>query len=113
MVPVAKPMVEMINVQSTGGFDLLICFILITGYLKMVSCLPRCFKHGEISCQNAGFQLFLENQNIGSIRSILPHGTVCQARQWLPPLEGENIWGTWVVQSVKRPTSARSRSRGP
>ena len=22
-------------------------------------------------------------------------------------------WGTWVAQSVKRPTSARSRSRGP
>ena len=23
------------------------------------------------------------------------------------------IWGAWVAQSVKRPTSARSRSRGP
>ena len=22
-------------------------------------------------------------------------------------------WGAWVAQSVKRPTSARSRSRGP
>ena len=25
----------------------------------------------------------------------------------------ERIWGAWVAQSVKRPTSARSRSRGP
>ena len=24
-----------------------------------------------------------------------------------------SIWGAWVAQSVKRPTSARSRSRGP
>ena len=24
-----------------------------------------------------------------------------------------NHWGAWVAQSVKRPTSARSRSRGP
>ena len=23
------------------------------------------------------------------------------------------LWGAWVAQSVKRPTSARSRSRGP
>ena len=23
------------------------------------------------------------------------------------------VWGTWVAQSVKRPASARSRSRGP
>ena len=25
----------------------------------------------------------------------------------------KKIWGAWVAQSVKRPTSARSRSRGP
>ena len=24
-----------------------------------------------------------------------------------------NVWGAWVAQSVKRPTSVRSRSRGP
>ena len=28
------------------------------------------------------------------------------------PLKKER-WGAWVAQSVKRPTSARSRSRGP
>ena len=25
----------------------------------------------------------------------------------------KQFWGAWVAQSVKRPTSARSRSRGP
>ena len=25
----------------------------------------------------------------------------------------DSLWGAWVAQSVKRPTSARSRSRGP
>ena len=28
-------------------------------------------------------------------------------------VEIDHLWGTWVAQSVKRPTSARSRSRGP
>ena len=28
-------------------------------------------------------------------------------------LKTKVIWGAWVAQSVKRPTSARSRSRGP
>ena len=28
-------------------------------------------------------------------------------------LNFERVWGTWVAQSVKRPTAARSRSRGP
>ena len=32
---------------------------------------------------------------------------------WLWHQEGTALWGAWVAQSVKRPTSARSRSRGP
>ena len=28
-------------------------------------------------------------------------------------VNNKNRWGAWVAQSVKRPTSARSRSRGP
>ena len=33
--------------------------------------------------------------------------------RFLKKLKIDLLWGAWVAQSVKRPTSARSRSRGP
>ena len=56
----------------------------------------------------------LTAQSLGpALDSVSPSLTLPLPGSWSLSQEYIKHWGTWVAQSVKRPTSARSRSRGP
>ena len=51
------------------------------------------------------------------VHKMVPPGPVLDLEMWYPEVRNQfkifQLRGAWVAQSVKRPTSARSRSRGP
>ena len=59
---------------------------------------------------------FLPQRGIGgknnNMENAMNRSTILQHSHYCVRLENEPEGGAWVAQSVKRPTSARSRSRG-